>query len=112
ATSAVSYTAAPDPLLEALDPAGGPMSGGNTITIHCANLGGATTVLFGADATTGAGGTPAAALNVIDANTLEVVAPAHAPGAQSLLVRNDATGQAVLLPQAYTFEGSGSGGGC
>jgi hypothetical protein len=112
ATSAFSYTAAPDPLLEALDPAGGPMSGGNTITIHGANLGGASTVLFGADATTGSGGTPAAALNVIDANTLEVVAPAHAPGAQNLLVRNDATGQAVLLPQAYTFEGSGSGGGC
>jgi hypothetical protein len=112
ATSAFSYTAAPDPLLEELEPGGGPMQGGNTITIHGANLGGTSAVLFGADAATGAGGTPAAALTVLDANTLEVVAPAHAPGAQNLLVRNDATGQAVLLPHAYTFEGSGSGGGC
>ena len=112
ATSAFSYTAAPDPLLSELDPGGGPMSGGNTITIHGSNLAGTSTVLFGADAATGAGGTPAAALTVVDTNTLEVVAPAHAPGAQNLLVRNDATGQAVLLPHAYTFEGSGSGGGC
>ncbi len=111
ATSAFSYSATPDPLLDGVDPGAGPPGGGNPIRIHGSNLGSASTVLFGADAATGAGGTPAAALSVIDANTLEVIAPAHAAGAQSLLVRNDATGQAALLPNAYTFEGAGNGGG-
>ncbi len=113
AESAFSYSADPDPLLEDLAPRAGPLTGGNTITIHGSNLAGASTVIFGADLATGAGGTPAAALNVIDANTLEVLAPAHGAGTQSLLVRNDATGQAAVLPNAYTFEESArSGGGC
>jgi hypothetical protein len=49
---------------------------------------------------------------VIDANTLEVVAPAHAPGTASLLLRVDATGQAMLLDGAYAFDDSPGGGGC
>jgi hypothetical protein len=115
ATSAFSYGADPDPLLELIDPRAGPPSGGNTIRIHGSNLGPASAVLFGAEAATGAGGTPAASLTVIDANTLEVVAPPHALGTQNLLVRNDSTGQAALLLNAYTFEAAsnaGGGGGC
>jgi hypothetical protein len=72
-------------------------------------------VLFGVDPLTGSGGTPAASVTVLDANTLEVLAPAHAPGSQHVLVRNDATGQAVILLNAYTFQsgsGGGGGGGC
>jgi hypothetical protein len=114
ATSAFSYSADPDPLLDALDPRSGPPAGGNTITIHGSNLGSASAVYFGADPATGAGGTPAAALSVIDANTLEVVAPPHAPGTLSLLVRNDLSGQAAVLPDAYTFGAAptSGGGGC
>jgi len=114
ATSAFSYAADPDPLLDELAPRAGPESGGNTLTLHGSNLGAASAVLFGADPATGAGGTPATALNVIDANTLEVVAPPHAPGTLALLVRNDSTGQAAVLLDAYTFRADtgGGGGGC
>ena len=110
ATSAFSYSADPDPLLALVDPPAGPQSGGNTLTLHGSNLGAATAVVFGADEN-GAGGTPAASFGVLDADTLEVVAPAHGVGTLSLLVRNDATGQAVLLPAAYTFQSAGGGGG-
>jgi len=113
ATSAFSYSAAPDPLLDVVDPSAGPQAGGNTITLHGSNLGTTSTVRFGADPATGAGGTPATSLNVIDASTLEVVVPAHAPGTLALLVRDDSTGQAALLLDAYTFQSnSGGGGGC
>jgi hypothetical protein len=90
-------------------------SGGNTIRIHGSNLGAASAVVFGVDPATGAGGTPASSLVVIDPGTLEIVAPAHALGPQNLLVRDDATGQAALLPAAYSFtldSSSGGGGGC
>ncbi|MBK7644811.1 MAG: IPT/TIG domain-containing protein [Planctomycetes bacterium] len=114
ATSLFSYAAIPDPEVVHVDPPAGPPNGGNTIRIEGQNLGAATAVLFGADAATGEGGTPAASLLVIDSNTLEVVAPKHASGPQNLLVRNDATGQAVLLTNAYRFQDAsgGGGGGC
>jgi len=115
ATSAFSYGANPDPLLDLVDPPSGPGSGGNTLLLHGSNLDTASTVLFGVDPLTGSGGTPAASVTVLDANTLEVLAPAHAPGSQHVLVRNDATGQAVILLNAYTFQsgsGGGGGGGC
>jgi Matrixin/IPT/TIG domain len=114
ATSAFSYSAQPDPLPDSLEPASGPPEGGNTITIHGSNLGSTSAVLFGADPATGAGGTPASALTVIDEHTLAVVAPPHAPGTLSLLVRDDLTGQAAVLPEAYTFGSppSSGGGGC
>lgn len=114
ATSAFSYGATPDPLLELVDPADGPQAGGALIQIHGANFDGASTVSFGADPQTGAGGTPAASLRVIDANTLEVLTPAHASGTQSVLVRDGNTGQAVIALEAYTFRApsAGGGGGC
>jgi hypothetical protein len=115
ATSAFSYGVDPDPLLLLVDPGAGPGAGGNTLQIHGSNLDAASPVLFGVDPQTGAGGTPAATVTVIDASTLEVVAPAHAFGTLAVLVRNDATGQAALLSNAYTFQsgsGGGGGGGC
>ncbi|MBK7645093.1 MAG: hypothetical protein IPJ19_18960 [Planctomycetes bacterium] len=104
----------PDPEVVHVDPPARTAEWRNTIRIEGQNLGAATAVLFDADAATGEAGTPAASLLVIDSNTLEVVAPKHASGPQNLLVRNDATGQAVLLTNAYRFQDAsgGGGGGC
>ena len=114
ATSAFSYSATPDPLLDSIDPPSGAPSGGDTIRIHGSNFNAASSVRFGADALTGAGGTPASSVQLVDANTLEIVTPPHASGAQNVLVYDGSTGQATLAPAAFTFHSSGKsgGGGC
>ncbi|MBK7875442.1 MAG: IPT/TIG domain-containing protein [Planctomycetes bacterium] len=112
ASAAFAYSAAPDPAITALDPAEGSASGGEEIVVHGANFEPSTVVEFGADPDTGSGGTPAPSVTYVDANTLVVVTPAHSGGAQSVLVRDGASGQAAVLPSAYMFRSSGGGGGC
>jgi hypothetical protein len=110
ATRAFTYVAAPDPTIAAVDPARGSVSGGTTIQVQGANFTAATAVVFGADADTGQGGTAAASVTFLDANTLEVVTPAMTAGAKSVLVQNP-TGQAQIAAASYTFLGGGGGGG-
>ncbi len=112
ASTAFAYALDPDPLVTGLDPAIGSASGGDEITIHGANFFASTNVWFGADAETGLGGTPAAEITFVDANTLIVVTPAVSSGVRDLVVRDDITGQAMALAGAFTFTSSGGSGGC
>lgn len=112
ASTAFAYALDPDPLVTSIDPAIGSASGGEEITIHGANFFASTNVWFGADALTGLGGTPAAEITIIDANTLLVVTPAVSSGVRDLVVRDDITGQALSLAGAFTFTSSGGSGGC
>lgn len=114
ATAAFAYVAANDPIVVGIDPPLGSASGGDEVTIHGANFTATTEVLFGADGDTGTGGALAAATTFVDAGTLLATTPAHAGGMFSVMVRDSATGQAAVLPSAYTFERSsgGGGGGC
>lgn len=111
ASAAFAYVAEADPAITTIDPAAGSASGGDEILVHGANFLASTSVVFGADADTGEGGTPAAAIEVLDANTLRVVTPPFASGLQSVIVRDALSGQAAVLPAAFRFRSSG-GGGC
>lgn len=114
ATSAFTYSNDPDPAIASVDPAGGTTSGGDTLTITGSNLQPTSDVWFGADPDTGLGGVLAASFTWIDASTIEVVTPAHASGATSVMVLDNLTGQATVLADAFTFtaQSGGGGGGC
>jgi hypothetical protein len=117
ATAAFSYVAAPDPVITAVDPEEGSESGGETLIVTGSNFTATSTVIFGASSTTGLGGTPAESVVFIDANTLEVVTPAHDAGEHNVLVQDSVTGQADVAVNSFTFtadpdEDGGGGGGC
>jgi hypothetical protein len=112
ASAAFAYVAQSDPAIGALTPDSGASTGGNVLTLSGSNFNANTRVFFGVDAATGSGGTEADAVLVVDANTLEITVPAHAPGDVAVMVEDGATGQAALLASAFTFRApSGSGGG-
>jgi parallel beta-helix repeat protein len=71
-TSADDFTYLPPPSVSSLAPAGGPLAGGNTVTITGVSFSDVTSVTFG--------GTPASSITVINASTLNAVAPAHSAG--------------------------------
>jgi hypothetical protein len=110
-SASFSYTAESDPSLLSVSPPGGTTSGGDAITLAGVNLPADATVVFGADPDTGLGGVPAASVTWIDATTIDVVTPTHGSGKVSVLVRDPASGQATLLPNAYAFASTGGGGG-
>jgi hypothetical protein len=68
----VSYSYVQAPMLTALSPTGGPVAGGNTVTITGTGLTGATAVRFGT--------TPAAGFTVVSATQIIAVVPPSAPG--------------------------------
>ena len=112
AISTFTYGAQPDPTFAAVTPASGPISGGQTATLTGSGFTLSTLVDFGADPDTGAGGTPAASVTFLDANTLEVVTPSFPTGgAQSVMVSDPGTGQAHLVAGAYAVTVPNSGGG-
>lgn len=108
--TAFSYAADPDPSLTALMPERGAPAGGDTITLSGTNFAITHDVYFGVDPDTGLGGT-LASVTLLDANTLEVVTPAHASGTVSVMVLDTLTGQASVLASGFTFASSGGGGG-
>lgn len=114
ADAAYSYALGNDPSITSIDPASGKSAGGETITIYGANFQASTSVYFGADADTGAGGVVAASITFIDAMTLMVVTPAHSSGVHNVLAKDDISGQASVMPSAFTFisPSGGGGGGC
>lgn len=112
ATAAYAYALDPDPVVMQIDPAIGSASGGDQVIVHGANFQPTIDVWFGADALTGAGGTPAAELTYVDSTTLIVVTPAYQSGVHDLVLRDALTGQATSLASAFTFTGSSGGGGC
>jgi hypothetical protein len=110
ATSAFEYVAQADPILLDVTPGSGAPAGGKLITLSGSGFTANTTVEFDVDPLTGLGGTPAAAVTFIDANTLEVTTPAMSAGRVAVLV-TDLTDQASVLPDAFSFVASGGGGG-
>ncbi|WP_181408820.1 IPT/TIG domain-containing protein [Schumannella soli] len=72
-----TYVAAA-PSIQSVSPNAGPADGGTVVTISGPSVGSATAVTIG--------GTPATGLTVVDANTITVVNPAHAPGAADVVV--------------------------
>lgn len=109
-TLAFSYVAQADPVLQVLTPASGSPSGGKQITVTGAGFTAASTVHFGVDPLTGTGGTQAAAVIFVDANTLLVTTPAMSKGRVAVMVQ-EPSGQASILPDAYSYKSSGGGGG-
>jgi len=111
ATRSYTYVATADPTLATVAPGSGTMLGGETIQVTGTNFVPGMQVEFGADETTGLGGSPAASMTFIDANTLDVLTPAITAGAKNVLVTNPGTGQAEVALAAFTFFGGGGGGG-
>ncbi len=111
ATAAFAYSALPDPSLTSLNPALSSTAGALLTTLHGDGFTPTTEVFFGADPATGSGGASANSVTFIDAQTLEVVVPAHASGIVSVLISEPATGQAALQADSFTYQDSG-GGGC
>ncbi len=115
AQAAFAYVAQADPDVLLVDPAVGSAVGGETIEIQGSGFTASTAIEFDADPETGLGGVPAASVAFVDANTLEVVTPAHTGGTVPVLARNTSTGQATVMAAAFTFasaDGGGGGGGC
>jgi hypothetical protein len=110
-TGSFDYVATPDPVLTGVTPSAVGAGGGAQVTLAGLELRPGLQVVFGADPATGAGGTSATAIELVDATALNATAPAHPPGTVSVLVRDPATGQAAVLPDALTFQQDG-GGGC
>ena len=82
------------PTVNAVEPDSGPAAGGTAVTITGDDLTGVTGVTFGGVAATG--------VSVVDDNTVEAVAPAHAAGAVDV-VATDANGTDTLVG-GYTYE--------
>jgi len=113
AQAAYVYVPQGDPSLTQLVPATGETAGGESITLTGSNFTASTTVRFDVDPDTGAGGVPATAVTLVDPSTLSVETPAFGSGAGtvSVMVTEPMTGQASVLPAAFTFSASGGGGG-
>jgi len=102
------YVSQVDPEVTTLSPTSGSSGGGTTLTLTGSGFTPAMQVYFLAELD----GTqvPAASTTFIDANTLEVVTPAHPAGAATLFVA-DASECGTLSESAFTFTGGGGGGG-
>lgn len=110
-----AYAPRPDPLVVAVDPAQGSSAGGDEVVVRGAGFGAgspAVEVWFGADPWTGAGGERATRVRAVGPGELLVTTPAHVAASVRVLVRDPASGQAVLAPQGFTFVGRRRGGGC
>ncbi len=110
-SSTFTYVASPDPMVSAVDPDTGSVSGGETVLVRGTNLTPMTRVIFGADALTGAGGLEATEVVYVDAHTLEVLTPSMGSGAKSVMVADPATDQASILDNGFTYTGSSDDGG-
>jgi hypothetical protein len=113
ATGVYAYVSLADPSLAGAQPPTGAAGGGTTVTLSGEGFSTDSTVRFGIDPTTGAGGEPAESVVFIDSATLQVTTPAHAAGLVSVLVANASSGQASVLEGGFTFtQASTPGGGC
>lgn len=70
-SNALPYTYTPAPVITAITPSRGPLSGGNTVTLTGANFTGATAVTFGS--------TPASSFTVVSGATISAVVPGGNP---------------------------------
>lgn len=114
ASAAFTYVPNVDPVLADITPNSGPKAGGAFVTITGVDFAPDAVVSFGANPNTGLGGTPASSLQWIDAQTFTARTPARASGTVAVMVSVPSTGQATVMPSAYTFEvdEDAGGGGC
>ena len=112
ATAAFSYAPGVDPSLSSIDPATASTEGAVLATIHGDGFTPTTQVEFGADPVTGAGGVAGSQVTFVDAQTLDVLVPAHSGGLVSVKVSEPASGQAAVLPASFTYVEHGGGGSC
>lgn len=115
ASALFQYTLQADPVLTTVSPSVGATSGGTEVTLSGANFTQNSSVVFGADPVTGLGGTAAANVTWVDAQTLVVTTPAGSAGAKSVAVLDGSTAQATLVGVGFTYQsqgGGGGGGGC
>ncbi|MCA8980904.1 MAG: IPT/TIG domain-containing protein [Planctomycetes bacterium] len=114
ATADFSYVSPPDPDVFRIDPGGGSATGGEEIRIDGANFAADTRVVFGADPETGLGGFEAPEVRVVSSTQLAVRTPQVGFNAPlSVLAETTSTGQASVVPAAFTTSGAdGGGGGC
>lgn len=105
ATLPASYTYQLPPALTLVTPASGTASGNAGVTLQGSNLTGTTSVTFD--------GISATNVNVVNANTVTAVTPAHAAGVVEVIVTTPSGSSA--LPNGYTYiataVGQASGGG-
>jgi len=110
-TASFTYVDQPDPFISTVTPASGSKLGGQEVTITGGNFTAQSRVVFGASATTGAGGTAAASVEFVNSGTLLVVTPNRSGGSASVMVQQQDTGQAQVKQGAYDVGPSGGGGG-
>ncbi len=113
ASGVFDYAAGPDPTFTSISPSTG--RAGERVSIVGRGFSPDTTVVFGADPQTGAGGTTANTIAFVGVTELQADVPPLAPGSVSVMVRNAGTGQASLTDAAFTVQatpGGGGGGGC
>jgi len=103
------YVSQVDPEVTTVSPASGSSGGGTTLTLTGTGFTPAMQVTFLAELD--GSEVPAASTTFLDANTLEVVTPSHPAGTVTLFVA-DASECGTLAESAFTFTGSGGGGGC
>jgi hypothetical protein len=80
-------------------------------TLHGENFTPTTRVEFGVDPATGVGGVGGMQVTFVDAQTLDVLVPAHTGGVVAVMVSEPSSGQAAVLPSSFTYVDSGHGGG-
>ncbi len=83
------------PVITAVAPGSGPLSGGNTVTITGTGFTGATSVTFG--------GTAGSSLSVASDTSLTVVAPAHAAGVVDIVVTTPIGSNTNTAADNYTY---------
>ena len=103
ASTVFAYASGADPVLATVSPGSGPSAGGTTLTVVGTGFTTDTTVVFGANAKTGAGGNGAANVSLVNSTTLVVVTPASSTKNETVVVRDSVTGQAHLVAGAFTF---------
>jgi hypothetical protein len=95
ATLANGFTYVPGPTVTGLSAAGGPVAGGNTITITGTGLAGAAAVLFGS--------TPAIGFTVVSSTTITATVPAQVAGGVTVSVTGTTGTSASTPSNVYTY---------
>jgi hypothetical protein len=90
-----TYIAAPAPVIDGIDPAGGSTAGGTVVTISGSHLLGATGVAFGS--------TPAGDFRVLSDTMITATAPAHAAGTVDVSVTTYGGGSAPSASDWFTY---------
>lgn len=120
--NAVTIVAGADPVIDGITPGNAPLAGGTTIKILGAGFAPGAQVRFGADLTTGQGGSASPTVAFVSSGELDVIAPpGSALGATSVLVllQNGQAAASIAFayggssggPGASSSGGSGGGGG-